>query len=224
MSSILFCLNIRDLICIMSVNILQKEKVPEGPPAKTCPLRLMVKTMIIVSEYTEFDKGDGSIIINCTEDCICPICQSPVSHRDWKPRIKKLDGGLVQWLVIERRQCENEGCRRIHSILPDILMPYKHYVSDLIMGVIDGDVEPEDPVNEDYPCDETMRRWMRWFIANLFRAEGYCRQALRQAHGSSMDATQSGTPILDGIRKSCERWLPAVLRMVYNSGGFLTSV
>ena len=34
----------------------------------------------------------------------------------------------------------------------------------------------------------------------------------------------AGAAILETIRKSCDRWLPAVLRMVYNSGGFLVSV
>ena len=176
--------------------------------------------MIIVSEYTESDKGDGVITIHCNENCICPICRSPVSHRDWKPRIIKLDGGQVVWLMIERRRCDNESCRRLHSLLPDKLVPYKHYGSDLIAAVLDGDIMPEDTMNEDYPCDETIRRWHHWLMANFSRTEGYCRQAMSLLRNPGL----AGAAILETIRKSCDRWLPAVLRMVYNSGGFLVSV
>ena len=178
--------------------------------------------MIIISEYTESDKGDG-VIIECNQDCICPLCQSTVCHRDWKPRIMKLDGGQVRWLVIERRQCINLGCHKLHSLLPDKLVPYKHYASELITGVLDGDIGPEDPMNEEYPCDETLHRWNHWFMANLFRIEGYCGLVWHHVLDPGMGFMQPGASILETIQRSCDRWLAAILRMIYNSGGFLVS-
>ena len=75
-------------------------------------------------------------------------------------------------------------------------------------------------MSEDYPCDETIRRWHHWLMANFSRTEGYCRQAMSLLRNPGL----AGAAILETIRKSCDRWLPAVLRMVYNSGGFLVSV
>lgn len=122
--------------------------------------------------------------------------------------------------MIERQRCNNEGCRKLHSILPDKLVPYKHYSSSLIAGILDGDIMPEDTMNEDYPCDETMRRWNLWFMVNSPRIEGYCQQAV----GFLKDPGLAGAAVLAAIREACDRWLPAVLRMVYHSGGFLVSV
>ncbi len=133
----------------------------------------------------------------------------------------KLDGGDRVTLIIERRQCTNSSCRRLHSLLPDILVPCKHYASNLITTVLDEDIIPEEPVNEDYPCEETMRRWKHWFIANRLRAGGYCRNVARQMPAVDREPLLSAASTMDAIRKRIDRWLAAVLRMIYNSGGFL---
>lgn len=61
---------------------------------------------------------------------------------------------------------------------PAKLCPHKHYGSDLIAAVLDGDIMPEDTMNEDYPCDETIRRRHHWLMANFSRTEGYCPHGL----------------------------------------------
>lgn len=181
--------------------------------------------MIIISEYLVSGKGDGEIITACpcADKYFCPVCGAPLVHRDWKPRIMKRDGGTAGWLLIERGQCSNKGCHKLHSMLPDILVPYKHYASDLITGVLDGDVRPEDPMNEEKPCDATMRRWNHWFLSNLFRMEGYCRQVWRLAAAPGTGPVQPGASVLETLRESSSRWLAAALRMIYNSGGSLVS-
>ena len=105
----------------------------------------------------------------------------------------------------------------------DKLVPYKHYASDLITGVLDGDIGPEDPMNEEYPCDETLHRWNHWFMANLFRIEGCCGLVWHHVLDPGMGSMQPGASILKTIQGSCDRWLAAILRMIYNSGGFLVS-
>ena len=181
--------------------------------------------MIIISEYLVSDKGDGEVITACpcAGKYFCPVCGAPLVHRDWKPRIMKRDGGTAGWLLIERGQCSNKGCHKLHSMLPDILVPYKHYASDLITGVLDGDVRPEDPMNEEKPCDATMRRWNHWFLSNLFRMEGYCRQVWHLAAAPGTGPVQPGASVLETLRESSSRWLAAALRMIYNSGGSLVS-
>lgn len=123
--------------------------------------------------------------------------------------------------MIERRQCTNPGCHHLHSVLPDKLAPYKHYVTELIEDVVDEIIVPEDPVNEDLPCDTTMRRWKHWFMANQLRVEGYCRSISRRFLNGGEKAFDHNISLLENIRKTEGQWLAVVLRMIYNTGGFL---
>ncbi len=50
---------------------------------------------------------------------------------------------------------------------PDILLPYKHYETEVISGVIDDIVTPDDQDSEDYPSVSTMLYWLCWFRMNL---------------------------------------------------------
>ena len=56
-------------------------------------------------------------------------------------------------------------------------MPYKHYEAEVIAGVLDEVIRPEDLDSEDYPSFNTMHRWLQWFRENLQRIEGYLRTA-----------------------------------------------
>ena len=51
-------------------------------------------------------------------------------------------------------------------MLPDFLVPYKHYNEETISGVLDGIVNPDDEDSEVYPSEMTMLRWHHWFILN----------------------------------------------------------
>lgn len=64
----------------------------------------------------------------------------------------------------------------------DILTPYKHYETEIISGVIDGVVSPDDEATEDDPCQMTMERWLVWFRINIRRIEGYLRQISTSLH------------------------------------------
>lgn len=197
--------------------------IPENPTFQVVSSEIMPKSMIIVSDFRLDDKGNGVKIVVSHENVLCPECHSALSHRDWKPRIMKMDGGKVVHLSIERRRCTNRSCGRLHNVLPDTLAPYKHYASDIITGVLDEDIIPEESdVNEDRPCAETMRLWLQWFIMNLENIEGYCRRAGYTVLGMSEELFLSSASILKAIRNSVDSWLAAILRMIYNSGGRLT--
>ena len=171
-------------------------------------------------------KGDGEIITACpcADKYFCPVCGAPLVHRDWKPRIMKRDGGTAGWLLIERGQCSNKGCHKLHSMLPDILVPYKHYASEVISGVLDGIVTPEDDDSADYPCEMTMRRWQCWLEANRLRIEGYLKSVGYRLLGYSIELLETRMSLLDKLRSSQPEWLEMLLRFLYNSGGFLAPV
>jgi hypothetical protein len=58
-------------------------------------------------------------------------------------------------------------------VLPDCLVPYKHYASEVIAGVLDEVITPDDADTEDYPCEATMHRWKHWLMVNYLRMVGY---------------------------------------------------
>lgn len=103
----------------------------------------------------------------------------------------KLEGGSRQWLIIHRFKCCS--CGRLHNELPDCLVPYKHYHTEIISGVLDGVCTPDDLECADYPCADTMLLWLKWFSLNLQRIEGFLRRALYKVscikEGFSHDST-----------------------------------
>ncbi len=161
--------------------------------------------------------------VESSDICPCPCCQAPLNHRDYRLRIMRLEGGEEKFLRVERRKCTNDGCRRIHTVLPDCLAPYKHYASEVITGVLDEIITPDDADTEDYPCEATMHRWKHWLMVNYLRMEGYLKSIGHHLLGLEKGLLVSTVSLLEKLRSSNERWLEAILRMIYNSGGFLKS-
>lgn len=130
--------------------------------------------MIIISDYTLVLKEDFGVFVESSENShICPVCQGTLHYRDSRPRIRKKEGGTKEQLMIRRFRCQN--CHAYHNELPDCLVPYKHYEAEVIAGVLDEVILPDDLDSEDYPSFSTMLRWLQWFRENLQRMEGYLR-------------------------------------------------
>lgn len=87
----------------------------------------------------------------------CNICNKELSHRDYVNRIQKIARGEILWIRIERQYCKD--CGTVHRLLPENVLPFKHYEASVIKGVINGDITPDTDGFEDYPCEMTMTRW-----------------------------------------------------------------
>lgn len=99
-------------------------------------------------------------------------------------------------------------------------MPYKHYGAQEIEDVIDKVITPEDDAG-DGPSFETMLRWLAWFQMNLERVEGYLRQIFFRLSPLHAILPDKGS-LLEKQRETISPgWLGAVLRAIYNAGGFL---
>ena len=62
-----------DLYTVIS---LQKEKGPRAPTWKVVYSETMVKTMIIISDYTLILKEDSGVFVESSENShLCPVCQ-----------------------------------------------------------------------------------------------------------------------------------------------------
>ena len=110
-------------------------------------------------------------------------------------------------------------------MLPDFLLPYKHYKEEVISGVLDGVVTSDDLDSEDRPSQASMDRWILWFILNRLNIEGYLRSNAYRELDYTEEVFTSGRSLLRQFRRSSHgAWLCAVIRIIYNSGGFLPAV
>lgn len=137
-------------------------------------------------------------------------------------RIRRKEGGIKEHLIIHRLRCKD--CHTYHNELPDCLVPHKHYDAETISGVLDEVVTSSDDDAEDYPCMETMLRWLSWLNINLANIEGALRRASQEILCLGADALFTSQSFLDAMRDSFQDWLERTLRIIYNSGGSLSAV
>lgn len=153
---------------------------------------------------------------------VCPCCKGELKYRDSKLRIRKKEGGVKEQLYIRRLCCVS--CEVLHNELPDCLVPYKHYEAEVISGVLDEVVTPNDTDAEDYPCVQTMLRWLQWLTLNLTAIEGYLKNVGYSVLDLGTDFLFSTESLLETMRSVHKNWLEKVLRIIYNSGGFLRAL
>ena len=149
----------------------------------------------------------------------CPVCMEELSYRDSCKRILLQKGHERHVCIIRRMKCSQ--CGTLHRELPDFLVPYKHYTAEIISGVLDGQVTPDDEDSMDYPCEMSMQRWHHWLMKNTLRIDGYLRSVGHRLPGFSEELLMSGMPLLETLRSSLYNWLETILRFIYDSGGFL---
>ena len=151
---------------------------------------------------------------------VCPECQSPMKYRDSRARHIRVEGGRKLWGRIRRLFCKN--CHRLHNELPTNLSPYKHYEVEVIEGVVDEVISPDDLESEDHPCARTMVRWKLWIEHNRAFIEGYIRSIGYRLMNLGDGFLKSRESILDYLRDKFRdrenHWLTIVNRLVYNTG------
>lgn len=150
---------------------------------------------------------------------MCPDCGRPMKYRDSCKRNEKKAGGDRQNYWISRYSCK--WCKRTLRGLPDVLAPYKHYNVDIIMGVLDGEISPDDPEYEDYPCEKTMQRWKKWFEQNEATIAEYLLICGARLLAYGLVVLYEYAACLKDIREKQTRWLSIILRIIYDTGAVL---
>jgi hypothetical protein len=111
---------------------------------------------------------------------------------------------------VHRMQCC--GCRKLHTALPDFMLPFKHYDAQSIQATLDS--KPDNCCVAD---DSTMRRWKRSFgIAQSTIIALLVSYYMKMA--SSTASLFNLENILPKIRSGQTRWLAFVIRLLINSG------
>ena len=139
------------------------------------------------------------------------MCKSELIYRDSKSRESISLSGEVRNFLLRRLRCQNQDCKKLHTELPDIIQPRKHYDSEAIQSVLDGN---EAGCAAD---NSTIRRWKTEFA----EAEPDINQRLASIYAQMTDEK---VPIavtvntLDKIKIKIKRWLAFVMNLLINSG------
>lgn len=133
-----------------------------------------------------------------------------------------MGAGKRETLLLTRYKCTH--CGVSHTELPDCLIPHKQYASDIITGILDGFIAPDEPSNEGYPCASTISRWKRWYVSNITRIEAYLRIILSKLSDLPDAILTAESSLLRQQRDDDPDWLVDCIRLIYNSGGRLEAV
>ena len=112
--------------------------------------------MLVATHYTvSLDIGKGVYVVRNKDAPMCPECGVLMSSYDHRKRKAIGADGKPRIFLIRRLRCP--VCRQIRAEIPDNLIPYKHYASEVIKTVQQGDDSlcPAD--------DSTIRRWKNEF-------------------------------------------------------------
>ncbi len=102
-------------------------------------------------------------------------------------------------------------CCRISHELPDLVVPYKRYESDVIADALDESGNPEDGC---CPAElSTIQRWKLW----LFLLSGYFEASVR-ALMELMDIKAFIRLPLYPLSQQADGWLKILVRNLVNSG------
>ena len=168
--------------------------------------------MVIVSSFKlNHNKSSGIFTITAEEVICCPFCNDELVYRD--SRLRKLINlfGEIKCFFLRRLRCV--GCNSLHTELPDIIQPYKHYDSDTIQSVLDGNPN----VSACAADSSTIHRWKTEFT----EAEPDINQRLASVYTRMNDEKvpiAATVHILDRIKTKTKRWLAFVMKLLINSG------
>jgi uncharacterized protein YbaR (Trm112 family) len=168
--------------------------------------------MVIVSSFKlSYNESSGIFTITPEEILCCPLCSGGLFYRDSKLRKLKDLLGEVWRFFVRRLLCQS--CKKLHTELPSIIQPYRHYSSDAIQSVLDGGEAGADCAAD----NSTIRRWKTEFA----HAVPDINQRLASTHAQMGDEKvpiASTVHILDSIKTKIKRWLSFVMELLINSG------
>ncbi len=105
-------------------------------------------------------------------------------------------------------------------MLPDFLVPFKHYQETVVVDAVDDRITPDR--SDDRPSAQTVLRWKRWLFMNTMDIDGHLKSIGYRELGFTEGLLRSDVSLLSELRKRIpEGWLKEILRFIYNSGARL---
>ena len=115
--------------------------------------------------------------------------------------------------MVRRYRCRS--CQHYQTELPDCVVPYKHYETEVICGVLDDIVTSDDIDSEQYPSELTMQRWRDWATQKEKEIE---RVLQTDTSGISpcRGADEKEKSQLRKLKTQTEAWLETFIRIFCN--------
>jgi hypothetical protein len=151
------------------------------------------------------------------QNVCCPYCQSTLNPYDRRDRKCRNENGDWQVLVVRRLRCQNPRCQRIHTELPDILVPYKRYQVGVIAAVLGGCARIA-PLEE-----STRQRWRAWYGRIREHLLGVAASVHRWLQEAARNLPASPNSETFTIPESDMLTLPDLVRLAVNSGNWITT-
>jgi uncharacterized C2H2 Zn-finger protein len=132
----------------------------------------------------------------CRDNILCPICGRPLSlHGSYKRHVKDGYGQRHDGWVA---QLHCSACNTYPALIPNFIMPYKHYKVEVIEAVI---VESEEDGLELSSCPadtSTIRRWVNQFEKRGVVAIGWLASILFSLFGRHVNIMEQQNKSLLG--------------------------
>ena len=124
--------------------------------------------VFMMNWHTERIPGKTAVRFVCDETPCCSCSEEGIlNFRDHVSRIGRRWGGIILWYEIPRGICP--VCHSIQRILPTEMVPFKHYITQIIAGVLSGSISETELALMNYPAEMTARRWRAWEDAGFPR-------------------------------------------------------
>ena len=114
--------------------------------------------MIIAKKYlTEFCSFKSAYYVWVDEPLVCSLCGcNKMIKKGWRRRgsIDHLENSKL--LMVRRVKCKD--CDKIHHVLPDTIVPYKHYDAEAVEMIIKGQA------SETFCNESEINRIKSWWV------------------------------------------------------------
>lgn len=122
--------------------------------------------------------------------------------------------------LISRYKCtSSSGCKqRYFRVIPYTLMPFKHYVSDIVEDVITGKEDEDSLCVTDGPCEKTIVLWRQWFLLNRYKMEADLRRNFSKLYELEWRILSETKSLIDSLKECGKLWLPFLLSLLYALG------
>lgn len=172
--------------------------------------------MIIIAKY-RLEKDDADqrkLRVKSEEKSICPICSSETLNVIGSRGRGALDSsGKKLIIVIRRLKCTT--CKKIHHEIPDILVPYKRYLSECIETIIENK-------HGQIACEgSTIYRLKRWFNTVKFHFKGSLASAAARDKANMGAAGETILKMINAYVGTGGGWLRRIVRIVVNTNNWV---
>ena len=149
-------------------------------------------------DVKEYEKISKEIILRVISEghIQCELCLRPMARHSEYKRIIKETG---EQITITMVWCSK--CRKWHALLPDFLLPYKHYSGNEIEGVIiDSETVPVSQIDTE-ASESTVRRWISQIGYRIRQAVSLLKYIFKRAGQSVSEAAIDPGPVYSELEQ-----------------------